>query len=294
MHIALVVNPKAGKGKGAELRAQSVARLRTRADVRELVGASEEESQALCHQAVADGVDALVALGGDGMAHLAIQAVAGTFTPLGIIPAGTGNDLASHLGLPGKNPIEAADVVLAGHTRDIDAVRVAGETESWFGAVLGSGFDSAVNERANEMTWPRGDNRYILAMLATLPRFKPLHYTLTLDGEVWETEAMLVAVGNSRSYGGGMRVAPDAVLDDGLLEVCVLGAVGKFEFLRTFPKVYKGTHKTHPAVQIRRARTVTLDAPGVSAYADGEPMGPLPLTCECIPGALRVLVPGPT
>jgi len=291
VRIALVANPTAGKGTARAAMSIAVARLRERdVDVTELVGRDGDEALELCRQAVADGTDALVALGGDGMAHLALQAVAGTFTPLGIVAAGTGNDLATHLGLPVRNPVAAADVVADGHTRTIDSVRLT-PLDRWFGCVLGAGFDSVVNERANLMRWPKGPQRYNLAIAAELPRFRPMPFRLTLDGEVWETEAMLVAVGNASSYGAGMKVTPDAQIDDGLLDVFVLGPVGKVDFLRTFPRVFKGTHLSHPAATLRRARVVTLDAPGVVAYADGERMSALPLTCECVPGAVRMLVP---
>ena len=292
MHIALVANPTAGKGAARAAAEVAVSRLRELgADVRQLIGRDGDEALELCRAAVQDGVDALVALGGDGMAHLALQAVAGTSTALGVVASGTGNDLATHLGLPIRDPRAAAEVVAAGHVRVVDSVRLTPGAR-WFGCVLGAGFDSVVNERANVMRWPKGPQRYNLAIAAELPRFKPLPFRLTLDGEVWETDAMLVAVGNATSYGAGMKVTPDARMDDGLLDVCVLGPVSKVEFVRTFPRVFKGTHVTHPAVTVRRARSVTLDAPGVVAYADGERIAPLPLTCECVPGAVRMLVPG--
>jgi diacylglycerol kinase (ATP) len=289
--IALVVNPTSGKGRGGAARAAVEERLRAGgASVRTIVGASGDDARDRCHAAVLDGVDALVALGGDGMVHLALQAVAGTETPLGIVAAGTGNDLATCLGIP-ADPVAAAALVLGGSRRRIDAARVG---ERWFGCVLGAGFDSAVNERANRMRWPRGPSRYDLAIALELPRFKALPFRLTLDGEVWETDAMLVAVGNAQSYGAGIRITPDALLDDGLLDVCVLAPVSKPDFVRTLPKARAGRHVDHPAVTIRRARTVTLASPGVVAYADGERMGPLPLTCECVAGAVQVFAPVPS
>ena len=288
MDIALVVNPTSGKGRGAAVRAEVEERLRAGgAHVRSIVGVDGDHARDLTHDAVTDGVDAVVALGGDGMVHLALQTVAGTDTPLGIVPAGTGNDLASSLGLP-TNTLAATELILAGSRRRIDAVRVG---ERWFGCVLGAGFDSVVNERANSLRWPKGPQRYNVAIALELPRFKPVPFTLTLDGEEWRTEAMLVAVGNAQSYGAGIRVTPDAILDDGLLDVCVLGPVSKAEFVRTLPKARTGEHVGHPAVTVRRARTVTVDAPGVVAYADGERMGPLPLTCECVAGAVEVFAP---
>jgi diacylglycerol kinase (ATP) len=288
MDIALVVNLTSGKGRGGAVRAAVEERLRAGgAKVRTVVGRDAEDASALTRSAVTDGVDAVVAVGGDGMGHLALQVVAGTETPLGIVPAGTGNDLATCLGIP-QDPAKAAELVLGGTRRRIDAVRVG---ERWFGCVLGAGFDSAVNERANTLRWPRGPRRYDVAIAVELPRFKALPFRITLDGEVWETDAMLVAVGNAQSYGAGIRVTPDALLDDGLLDVCVLGPVSKLEFVRTLPKARTGEHVHHPAVTVRRAQTVTVDSPGLVAYADGERMGPLPLTCECVAGAVQVFAP---
>ena len=237
-NLALLVNPTAGKGRAAKVVADVTARLRAGgSNVAILVGKDAADAQALARQAVADGVDAVVALGGDGMVHLALNVVAGTPTPLGIIPAGTGNDLANTLRLPTKDPVAAAGVIvakLAAGGRPMDAVRVG---DKWFGCVLGAGFDSRVNDRANRMSWPRGRMRYNLAILGELRVFKPLPFVLELDGVRWETEAMLVAVGNAKSYGAGMKVTPDAEVDDGLVDVQVLGPVSKPEFLKTFPKV---------------------------------------------------------
>jgi diacylglycerol kinase (ATP) len=291
VNIALLVNPTAGKGRAARVAADVTERMRQGgASVAILVGTDAAHAQALARQAVDDGVDAVVALGGDGMVHLALNVVAGTSTPLGIIPAGTGNDLASTLRLPTKDPVAAAGLILdrlsGAGPRAMDAVRVG---EKWFGCVLGAGFDSRVNDRANRMSWPRGRRRYDLAMLAELRVFRPLPFVLELDGERWETEAMLVAIGNAKSYGAGMKVTPDAEVDDGVVDVMVLSRVSKPEFLKTFPKVFKGTHVSHPAVTVRRARVVSVSSPGVTAYADGEYLADLPITCETVPGAVQVL-----
>jgi diacylglycerol kinase (ATP) len=225
------------------------------------------------------------------MVHLVLQALAGTGTPLGIVPAGSGNDFARLLGLEAHQAVAAADVIAAGNVRTLDAGKVG---ERWFAGVLSSGFDSNVNERANLMRWPRGAMRYNVAILAELRVFRAVPFRIVLDGELLEREAMLVAVGNGTSYGGGMQIAPGALPDDGLLSVTVLGRLGKVEFLRVFPKVYKGTHVEHPAVSVHTARTVGLDAPGVVAYADGEYVTPLPCEATCVAGALQVVVPQPT
>jgi diacylglycerol kinase (ATP) len=187
--------------------------------------------------------------------------------------------------------VAAAGVIVAklatDGARPMDAVRV--NDQQWFGCVLSAGFDSKVNDRANRMSWPRGRMRYNVAIVAELGVFKPIAFTIDLDGDRWQTEAMLVAVGNARSYGAGMQICPDAVIDDGLVDVTVLGPVSKPAFLRAFPKVFKGTHRDHPAVTMRRAKTVSLAADDVTVYADGEYLGELPITCETVPGAVRVL-----
>lgn len=297
-NVALLVNPTAGKGRAAGLVARVTERLRSSGcNVAILVGHDAEDAKALARRAVADGVDALVALGGDGMVHLALNVVVESATPLGIIPAGTGNDLANTLKLPTKDPVAAAALIadkLASGARPMDAVRITTPDQPdrppvWFGCVLGSGFDSRVNDRANRMSWPRGRMRYNLAILAELGVFKPIPFEIELDGEVWETEAMLVAVGNAKSYGAGMKVTPDAEVDDGLVDITVLGPVSKIEFLKAFPKVFKGTHKNHPAVTMHRAKTVSLAAKDVTVYADGEYIGELPIGCETVQGAVRVL-----
>lgn len=290
-NVALIVNPSAGKGRAARQVAAVAGRIReSGANVSILVGADAEDALMVARKAVADDIDALVAVGGDGMVHLALNAVAGTETPLGIIPAGTGNDLAATLQLPTKDPVAAAGVV-SDRLRDnsaiaMDAIRVGNK---WFGCVLGAGFDSRVNDRANRMSWPKGRMRYNIAMVAELGVFAPLPFEIVIDGEVLKTDAMLVAIGNAKSYGAGMQVLPDANVTDGLLDVMVLGPVSKTEFLKTFPKVFKGTHKSHPAVTMRQAKVVEISSPGVTAYADGEYLADLPIKCECIPGAVRVL-----
>ncbi|GAA4585150.1 diacylglycerol kinase [Planotetraspora phitsanulokensis] len=266
-----------------------------------IVGTSPEDSLERARSIVADGPEALVAFGGDGLVHLALQAVAGTDVPLGIIPAGTGNDIAGALGIARRDPMAAADVVTAGHHRVIDAARLStGEGHGdghgdgggeWFAGVMACGFDSRVNERANEMTRPPGMAKYVVALVRELRSWAPIPFRITLDGEVAEQEAVLVAVANTSSYGAGMRVCPDARPDDGLLDVLTLGAMSRGEFLRTFPRVYRGSHLNHPGVTVKRARSVTLEAPDVVAYADGERVGSAPVYCAVVPGALRVLVP---
>ena len=284
--IALLTNPTSGKGKGARARSAALERLRGAGlTVRDLSGRDADEAQDLARAAVADGVEALVVVGGDGMVHLGVQAVADTGTPLGIIPAGTGNDVARYFDLPRKDAVAAADRVVAGQTRVVDLARCGSK---YFATVLAAGFDALVNERANRMTWPRGQMRYNLATLAELRVFKPLHYTLDLDGRQKTLDAMLVAVGNGPSFGGGLRITEGALLDDGLLDVVVIKPMSRGGLVRTYPKLFKGTHVTHPQYEHHRVRSVTVASPGITTYADGERFGELPLTIECAPGALTV------
>ncbi|NHD17805.1 MULTISPECIES: diacylglycerol kinase [unclassified Actinopolyspora] len=288
--ISLLVNPASGGGRARETARRAIDWLRRAgAVVDELVGGDAAESAELARRAVASGTDALVACGGDGVVNLALRAAVGTTTPIGLIPAGTGNDYARMLGLHGSAPETAARVVLDGGTRAIDAARCG---DRWFGTVLAGGFDARVNERTNRMSWPRGKWRYNLAVLAELARLRPLDYALELDGERRRTRAVLVAVGNGASYGGGMRICPDAVPDDGVLDVTVIGPVTAGRLVRVLPTVYSGKHVDHPQVSTFRARRVSVSVPGVTAYADGEPLAGTPLEVECVPRAVDVLVPG--
>jgi len=286
--LAVVVNPTSGKGRSAAAADVVEQRLRSAGvQVERVEGVDGPDALRLCRTAAAEGVDGIVAVGGDGMAHLALQACVGTATGLGIVPTGTGNDLANALGLPVGEPSASADLLLSAPDRRIDAVRAG---TGWYACVLGAGFDGAVNDRANRMRWPRGRRRYDLAVVAELRTYRPVRYTLTLDGVPREVDAMLIAVGNAPSYGGGMRVCPDALLDDGLVDVVVVGPMARTRFLRLFPSVFRGTHVQDRAVTVSRAREVQIEGTvGTNVYADGELAGALPLTCSVEPGALRVM-----
>jgi diacylglycerol kinase (ATP) len=287
--IALLTNPTAGRGRGARTAAIALPRLREAGfAVRHLAGRDADDARELARACVRDGVEALVVCGGDGMVHLAVQELAGTATSLGIIPAGTGNDVARYLGIPRNDPQRAADVVVGSRVRAIDLARTG---PTYFVTVLAAGFDSKVNERANAMTWPRGQMRYNLATLAELRVFEPLPYTLELDEEVRRCEAMLVAVGNGPSFGGGLRITEGARIDDGLLDVVVIKPMSKRMLVRSYPRLYNGTITAIPQYEHHRVRRVTVAAPGVVAYADGERLGSLPLTVDVAPKTLRVLAP---
>ena len=285
--IALLTNPTSGNGKGARRSAAALAHLRGAGlTVRALQGRDADEALDLARKCASDGVDALVVCGGDGMVNLGIQAVATTGIPLGIIPAGSGDDVARYFDIPRTDPVAAADRIVAGATRTIDLARSQGR---YFATVMAAGFDAVVNERANRMRWPRGQMRYNVATLLELPTFQPRPYTLDLDGTTLQLSAMLVAIGNGYSFGGGLRITEGARMDDDLLDVVIIKPITKVDLVRTYPKLFKGTHTRHPQYERHRARVVTVAAPGIVAYADGERFGPLPLTIESVPGALKVL-----
>jgi diacylglycerol kinase (ATP) len=291
--VGLLTNPTAGRGRGAA--SGGLAAVALEAAGHQVVDLSGPDAATAARNAEAaldeGGIDVLTVVGGDGMVHLGANLCAGRPTPLAVVAAGSGNDNARELGLPVGDPHTAAALVTAGRTRTIDLGRVetrTGDTRWWIG-VLGGGFDSVVNERAARMRWPRGPMRYNVAVARELPVFRPIPYLVTVDQEVVETEAMLVAVANGPAFGGGMRVAPDASYDDGLLDVVILHRVSRAEFVRVFPRVFKGTHVSHPRVQLLRGRRVRLEAAGIVTQADGERFEPLPLELEVVPRALRVV-----
>lgn len=289
MHYALVVNPTSGKRRGGAIAAQVAERLGHAGHVTTRIqGENAPAARDQLKQAIDGGLDGVIVVGGDGALHGVLEHVADSDLVFGLIPAGTGNDTARSLGIPVKDTEAAVDLIVAGHIRTIDLARTA---EAYVATVIASGFDSKVNERANEMTWPRGNMRYNIAIVAELRKFEPLEFTLTLDGETIEREAMLVAVGNGPSFGGGIRICEGASMDDGLLDVVIINPVSKARLIRVFPKLYQGTHVTLPQFERHLVREVTLSSPGIVAYGDGERLGPLPMTTTIHQGALRVFAP---
>ena len=299
--IVVAINPSASFGKSRGVGPTVVARLRaaghTVISLEEPTFARLIEVAAL---AVAEKPDALVVVGGDGMVSLGVNLLATSEVPLGIVPSGTGNDMARGLGIPVGDTDAAIDGLLdylARPARAIDAGRIrhtddAGRDQTtWFACVLSAGFDAIVNERANNLRRPRGKSRYLVALAIELAKLRPITYRVVLDGVETVTDAVLIAVGNNQSIGGGMRVTPDALVDDGLFDVLVVTPLSRRAFLRVFPRVFAGTHLGHPAVTIHRAKTVRIEAERVVAYADGERVSQLPVDIEIVPAALRVLMP---
>jgi diacylglycerol kinase (ATP) len=292
--VTLVVNPTAGKGRAQELLPQVAGQFRDAGlALQILLSRDFAEAQQMTRDAVADGVDVLAVMGGDGMMHLGVNTCAqhhllGGDSTLGLIPAGTGNDLCRGVGLDPKDPVAAAAVIAAGRSMPIDLIRVNGR---FVGAVLGTGFDALVNGRANAMPWPKGSMRYPLATLAELRVFSPLRYRLTIDGEVRELAAMFVAIGNTTSYGGGMRICPNADPTDGELDVTIIHPVGRLKLLRLLPLMYSGRFARDPCVEQLRAREITVEGPGLVGYGDGELISAAPLQVSAIAKALPLYVP---
>jgi diacylglycerol kinase (ATP) len=296
MRLGVIVNPTAGRGAGKAEGAKAIELFSAAGiEVVDLTGAAMNEANANARHAINDSqVDGIVVVGGDGIAHLGVNLCAGTDLPLGMIGAGTGNDLARSIGMPLNDTAGSVDIILAhlNNPRTVDAVKAQTSTgEFWFFGTISAGFDALVNQRANRWRWPKGPSRYTLAMLAELASFKPIHYEATIDGEHRSFQAMLCAVANSESFGGGMRVAPNAIIDDGLLELFIVHSISRPEFIKVFPKVFTGEHISHPAVEIIQAKQVKISSGNMPAYSDGEAVGHSPVSAQIMPGSLRVFAP---
>lgn len=286
---ALVINPVSGQGQGTTV-GTYVAGFLNQHQVNFTIVTGNSSVAIMDHLKtfIEKNPDCagVIAVGGDGLMHIILQIVVPSQIPFALIPAGTGNDFVRTLGWD----LAAVDVqlkrIITTKPTAIDLGLVDGE---WFGAILSTGFDSIVNEKANTMAWPKGPMKYNAAIAIELPRFKPRHYEITLDDRTISTEAMLIAVANGRSYGGGMLVCPNAKINDGLFDVMVLHPVTKIEFMKVFPRVFAGTHVSHPAVEIVRSKNVSIESKAV-AYADGERIGQLPISAECISNAVLTWV----
>jgi len=286
---ALVINPVSGQGRGTTIGTYVAGYLNqhkvefTIVTGNSSVALSDHLKTFILKNPDCNGV---IAVGGDGLLHIILQMVVPAQIPFTVIPAGTGNDFVRTLGWDLVEVDEQLNRVTTNPPTPIDLGLVDGE---WFGAILSTGFDSIVNEKANTMQWPKGPMKYNAAIAIELPRFVPRHYEITLDDRTISTEAMLIAVANGRSYGAGMLVCPNANIGDGLFDVMVLHPVSKLEFIKVFPRVFAGTHVSHPAVEIVRSKNVTIESNAI-AYADGERIGQLPISAECIHDAVQTWV----
>ena len=284
--VHILVSPRGGRGQAA-MAAPVVCQVVERAGhiPVDISGSSAAESVAAACAAVAAGAERLIAVGGDGTLHLALQAVADTDVILGLVPAGTGNDYARAFGLFGLSPEQATTRAL-GPARPVDAIRT--DRRLWVISSVTGGFTEDVNDRAERMRFPRGPSRYTLAALLTLPGLRYRELAVTVDGKRSEYRSALFAVTNTSTFGGGMAICPEASPDDGLLDVCVVGPASRTTMLRLLPKVFKGGHADNRHVHLSRGRTVTIDGEPMGLLGDGEKLGSVPITLEAVPGALRL------
>jgi len=290
MPLALLVNPSSAGGKTLKL----LPRVEQALDARRIVfrvqktkGLEHGVEQAL--NAIEAG-EIPVVMSGDGLVGAVGGAMAGSEAPLGIVPGGRGNDLARVLGIP-DDPEAAVEVLAAGHSRRIDVGEANGAR---FLGIVSVGFDSEANRLANETHFLRGNLVYAYAALRTLLTWKPARFTVRVDEERARLTGYSVSVANSKAFGGGMFIAPDAELDDGEFDIVAIGEVGKLRFLRNLPKVFKGTHVEDDDVRVFRAQHLELTASKpFPVYADGEHLTDLPAALRVLPKALSVLVPPP-
>lgn len=304
--VALLTNPHAGKGRAGL--AAEIARDRFAdhgIDVLTIQGADPDGARELAGQMVADPeVDALVVCGGDGLINLALQEQAGSGVPLGIIPAGTGNDHAREYGIP-THARRAADVIARGFytTTDLGIMRNDAGDEHWFGTIACAGFDSLVSDRTNRIVWPKGQMRYNISIVAEFLNFHSIPTRLVLDPgtpeeRVLEENMTLVAMGNTKSYGGGMLICPDADHHDGILDITVLERMNRARAAFKFIKIFDGSFVEEAGVNTYRAKKVRIEMTDrggqhINGYADGDCFAPLPMEVELVPGAGRYLVPRP-
>jgi len=296
MRIGLVVNPVAGGNRGAQVGAEVISLLsQSGHSVVNLSGSNLIEAREHADQAIGDNsIDALVVVGGDGIAHLGTNLCAEKKIPLAIIPAGTGNDAAAMLGMPLTNTAECVRLVLEGLSspKKIDAIKVShGGKVTWALGSASAGFDALAAARANAISWPKGPMRYYVAMLLELAKFKPIKYQSVVDGNPRDFEAMLCVVSNTGIYGGGMLVVPGASVTDAKLDVLLVKKMSRLKFVTIFPKVYKGTHITDKDVEIFKASKISITASGMPIYSDGEYVGQAPFEAEVVPGALMMVAP---
>lgn len=294
--VVVLTNPAAGVGQADKSARRAVDRLRRHGiEVLDVAGNTPDDALRIAREAVKAETDALVVVGGDGMISLALQAVAEKGVPLGVIPAGTGNDHARAFGLPRGDAEAAADVIAAGNAVPVDVGRIeaADGSTKYFGTVMAAGFDSLVSDRTNRLRRPRGRMRYNLAILIELANLRPLPFRLELaDGTIIERELTLAAIGNTSSYGGGMLICPEADPADGRFDVTMVGALSRGKLVRFFPTIFKGTHVQRDEVQTLRTAGLRIDSPGINAYADGDYVAPLPVDVRVVPKGLTVLLPG--
>lgn len=293
-HVAVLSNPAAGKGRAVRIAEEAIARLRSSGvEVRAYSGTSSSDTRRLAARALAEEPDAFVVVGGDGTLSGILDLLCHRAVPVVFVPAGTGNDLARALGLPLRDPGAAALLATGGRRRIIDVGEVrCGESTKLFLTVAALGFDARVTDRTDRLRWPSGPLRYYLALVIELVRLRSVPFRLSLDGEPSrDAEGTLIAVGNTASYGGGMPICIGAAPDDGLLDVVHVRRLSRLRLLALFPRLLRGSHLAAAEVAHRRVRTVSISAPGLMVYADGERVATGECTISVRAASLTMLVP---
>ncbi len=293
MRVTLIANPTAGRSRS--LRAATTARQALLAggwETQIALTAAPGDAVRLARDAARGGCDAVFACGGDGTLSEVMTGLLDTGVPAGLIPAGTGNDFARTARVS-LDPAGAARQALRGRPGPVDMLEINGGA-LWAINVLGVGFDVRVCQRINRRSrWLGGAPAYLIAVAQELWDLRPTALKLRVDGQEWQGEALLAALCNAQSYGAGMRIAPQADLHDGLMDVVAVTAVGRLQFLQAFPRVFRGTHLTHPAVRLWRGRQVELEtAEPVAVNVDGDLRAQTPLQVSVSPGRGRLWLPG--
>ena len=292
MNIALVVNSTSGGGKGRRF-GEKLARTLSQSGLHFTLIREKSLKESLTtferiHEK--DPFTTIVSVGGDGLAHALFPTAIKYRIPILVAPAGTGNDFARSIGTFGLDAEKLVSLMISRTPVNVDMGLVQHKgLDIWFGQVLSTGFDSLVNERANDYKFIKGKLKYVIATARELPFFVPRTYKISIDGKSRETGSMLVAIANGKSYGGGMQVCPNADFQDGLFDVLLLKPIPVREFIRVFPRVFSGKHISHPAVEIQRCSSITLESNAI-AYADGERIGRLPITATVVPAAMLTWV----
>ncbi len=301
--LTLVVNPSAGHGRARKMLPKVATELLTGmpgANLRVYQTTSFADARLRCISAVEHArptveghrPDALLVMGGDGMMHLGLNAAAGTDVPLGLIPAGRGNDFCRGTGVP-NDTMAATRAVIEGETKRIDLMEAEGRLldgaeRRWVGSIVSTGYDGRVNQRTNELSWSLGGLSYAWAALAELAVFEPVPYRLVIDGKPFEQTAMFICVGNAGFFGGGMMACPQADVTDGYLDLTIINPVSRMTLLRLLPRMYDGGFVSDPAVELMRAKEVVVDGDGLFAMADGEELGDVPLRLTAAPSKLTI------
>ncbi len=291
--IGVLVNPAANRGRGNQVGDQVFTAL-AKAGIPAINLSAESASAASSKAQIAisdQEISGVIAVGGDGTAQLGVNICVPNQVPLGLVPAGSGNDQARQLKIPLGNPQAAIENILGSleSPKRVDVMRVAtDQREFWSFGSVSAGFDAICAKRANGLKWPKGPNSYVAAMLLELPRFRPIEYQLTVAGEHRRVKAMLCGVANVQNFGGGMRISPNSDAEDGELEVFILHEVSRPRLLKIFPTVYQGEHIKFPEVEIFKAKSIRIENANYPLSCDGELVGTAPFSAQVHPGALQV------